>query len=490
MPRARARVDRAAAQRVVHEPLVHRRRAAHGVVPVHVAVHLILREQQRLERRRAPSPTSPTAGAPLLRILDDGERVEQAVDVDLAVRHAAHERVALEVLDLVEVERAGDQSLQRALALAADERRARAPARSRRGASRSTVRDLAVGDQRARHLLVVQRADLLERVRERIVSHVVQQRGARAPPRTRPRSSCASSPRSLEQRERAPRRDGTCRARARSASGSRPDRRETRGRAVARSAAAGTTAVSTSRSAIRDPSRMLFQSGSRMIVTAAVRRHHPRGPALPHRLRPRRRRTSRSSSRTSRASFFACASYAAGSAQVLRGTSTSAARRESPSAPRGRTRGSRSSARSSSSPDERRAHHRARVAELHALAHAVRRRPLQPVFTSHTCESCSLEQLAEHLGVLRRMPDEEHRAEARAEGRLRLLHAALRARDLRRVAGEEVVHRLLARELRDRRQHAERVGGEEDDVLRMAAAARRDVIAGCSAAGTTRACSR
>ena len=38
------------------------------------------------------------------RLVEEDERVQQAVDVDLAVRHAAHERVALEVLDLVEVE--------------------------------------------------------------------------------------------------------------------------------------------------------------------------------------------------------------------------------------------------------------------------------------------------------------------------------------------------------------------------------------------------
>ena len=71
--------------------------------------------------------------------------------------------------------------------------------------------------------------------------------------------------------------------------------------------------------------------------------------------------------------------------------------------------------------------------------------PLQPVFTSHTRASVLVEQLAEHLGVLRRMPDEEHRAEARAERRLRLGHTALRAGNLRRVARQEVVHRLLAR---------------------------------------------
>ena len=73
----------------------------------------------------ADSPFSHDArprGAPVVRIVDERERVDQPVDVDLAVLHAAHERVALEILDLVEVERAGDQPLQRAVALAADER--------------------------------------------------------------------------------------------------------------------------------------------------------------------------------------------------------------------------------------------------------------------------------------------------------------------------------------------------------------------------------
>src|SRR5690606_20153841 len=40
---------------------------------------------------------------------------------------------------------------------------------------------------------------------------------------------------------------------------------------------------------------------------------------------------------------------------------------------------------------------------------------------------------------------------------------------LRRVAAEEVVHRLLGREARDGRQDAEGVGGEEHDVVRVPA---------------------
>ena len=50
---------------------------------------------------------------------------------------------------------------------------------------------------------------------------------------------------------------------------------------------------------------------------------------------------------------------------------------------------------------------------------------------------------------------------------LRFCDAALRAGNLRRVAGEEVIHRLLGRQARDRRQHAEGIGREHDDVLRM-----------------------
>src|SRR4051812_36296318 len=87
-----------------------------------------------------------------------------------------------------------------------------------------------------------------------------------------------------------------------------------------------------------------------------------------------------------------------------------------------------------------------------------------------------VDETAEHLGVLPRMPDEEDRAEAGGEGRLRLLHASLGARDLRRVAREEVVHGLLARELRDRRQNAISIRREEDDVLRVAAAPVRHEV--------------
>ena len=76
--------------------------------------------------------------------------------------------------------------------------------------------------------------------------------------------------------------------------------------------------------------------------------------------------------------------------------------------------------------------------------------------------------LREQLGVLARMPDEERSAEARRKRGLRLGHAHLGAGDFRGVAADEVIHRVRRRERADRRQHAERVAGEEDHVGRMA----------------------
>ena len=73
------------------------------------------------------------------------------------------------------------------------------------------------------------------------------------------------------------------------------------------------------------------------------------------------------------------------------------------------------------------------------------------------------------------MERHERRAEAGREGRARLGDAALGAGDLGGVAREEVVDRLLGRQPRERRQHAEGIGGEEHHGLRHAAdAARRN----------------
>ena len=61
--------------------------------------------------------------------------------------------------------------------------------------------------------------------------------------------------------------------------------------------------------------------------------------------------------------------------------------------------------------------------------------------------------------------------EAGAEGGLRLAAKALLGPgDLGGVAGQEVIHRLRRSQPGDRRQHAERVAGQHEHVLRLAAA--------------------
>ena len=73
----------------------------------------------------------------------------------------------------------------------------------------------------------------------------------------------------------------------------------------------------------------------------------------------------------------------------------------------------------------------------------------------------------EHLRVHGRMPNQERRAEARGKSRLGIGDADLGPGHLRRIAADEVVHRLGLGEPAHRRQHAERVAGQEDDVGRM-----------------------
>ena len=102
-------------------------------------------------------------------------------DVHLAVRHAAEPRVPLQVLDLVEVEAAADQALERARGAAADERiDARGRVGTQLGERRGHDR---IGDEpRGQRLVVARDArgfQLLERVRERVVADVVEQTGER-----------------------------------------------------------------------------------------------------------------------------------------------------------------------------------------------------------------------------------------------------------------------------------------------------------------------
>ena len=180
-------------------------------------------------------------------------------------------------------------------------------------------------------------------------------------------------------------------------------------------------------------------------------------------------------SRNMVASFFACASYAAGSAQVPRGDSTS----------RGHVghRGRHLEAedrilhvlRPVERAGERGPDHRPGVRQLHAGAGAVGAAGPAGVHQPDP-RAVLRDLLAQHLGVHARMQRQERRAEAGGEGRARLGDAALGAGDLGGVAREEVVHRLVRGEPRDRRQDAERVGGEEHDVLGMPARAGRKMV--------------
>ena len=85
------------------------------------------------------------------------------------------------------------------------------------------------------------------------------------------------------------------------------------------------------------------------------------------------------------------------------------------------------------------------------------------------------EPLAEELGVGGRRPHHERGSEAGAERGPGLRDPAFRSRHLGRVARQEVIHRGRRRQARDRRQHAESVGGEHHDLTRMPAPPGRHV---------------
>ena len=111
---------------------------------------------------------------------------------------------------------------------------------------------------------------------------------------------------------------------------------------------------------------------------------------------------------------------------------------------------------------EGRAHHGAGGGELHAMAHAVA--AARPAGV-HQVDAgmVALDALAQHLGVVQRVERHEGLAEERREGGHGLLDALLGAGDLGGEAGHEVIHGRLLGEARDGGQHAEGVGGKEDD---------------------------
>ena len=123
-------------------------------------------------------------------------------------------------------------------------------------------------------------------------------------------------------------------------------------------------------------------------------------------------------------------------------------------------------------PFQNRVDDRARVDEVEPLPHAVASAGPPGVHEPHRGVVLR-DLLLQQLRVLRGMPHEERRAEARRECRLRFRDTDLRARHFRRVATDEVIHRLTRRQLRHGRQHAKGVRREEDDVARMAAHCRQ-----------------
>ena len=116
---------------------------------------------------------------------------------------------------------------------------------------------------------------------------------------------------------------------------------------------------------------------------------------------------------------------------------------------------------------ERRIEQRARDLDRHALADAigaagpsgVDQPAIRPVLA---------DEVEQQVAVVDRPARHEGGAEAGGERRLRLGDALLGAGDPGGEAGQEIVDRLPGGQPGDRRQHAEGVGGQHDDVGRMA----------------------
>lgn len=73
------------------------------MVPVHVPEHLVLPEEERLQRAQPLLVDSHLAAAGR-RVAHQYERMDQPVDVHLAVRNPTEHRITVEVLDFVEIE--------------------------------------------------------------------------------------------------------------------------------------------------------------------------------------------------------------------------------------------------------------------------------------------------------------------------------------------------------------------------------------------------
>mmetsp|Transcript_41050 Transcript_41050/g.92635 ORF Transcript_41050/g.92635 Transcript_41050/m.92635 type:complete len:314 (-) Transcript_41050:697-1638(-) len=81
----------------------------------------------------------------------------------------------------------------------------------------------------------------------------------------------------------------------------------------------------------------------------------------------------------------------------------------------------------------------------------------------------------QHLSVVVRMPHQKRSSEASAERRSRLRHPHLRPRHLRRVPGDEMVHRLLRGQTRHGRKHTKCIASQHHNVRGMALHCRRNL---------------
>ena len=170
------RGEQTAFERRLDEAHEGQRRGAHGVVPVDVAEHLVLREEERLQRAESllADREFERASGPFAR---DREGRKQPIHVHGPVRHAAEEGIAPEVVDLVEVQRSRDQPLQRVAGLPANEGADAGP-----GIRTVPLEDPTDGVRRheaRRDLLMVSRdrsrTEFLHRVREGVMPDVVQE---------------------------------------------------------------------------------------------------------------------------------------------------------------------------------------------------------------------------------------------------------------------------------------------------------------------------
>ncbi len=78
-----------------------------------------------------------------------------------------------------------------------------------------------------------------------------------------------------------------------------------------------------------------------------------------------------------------------------------------------------------------------------------------------------LHLLGQQLCIMAGMPDHKGRPKTARKGGLWLLNADLCTGNFRRIAADEMIHRLLPGKLADRGQHAKGIRGQQDDIVGM-----------------------